>query len=134
MFDIGFWEIIVVAVVALLVVGPDEFPTLVRNIGGWLGRLRRFVSDTKNDHEQEFRKADELKQLMEREANIAAMHEQVDARSIKNDTPPPAPMSRRQQSESNPVSKQGLEPDAAVDTEVDTASTTAQDAPPVHKR
>jgi len=130
MFDIGFWEIIVVAVVALLVVGPDEFPTLVRNIGGWLGRLRRFVSDTKNDLEQEFRKADELKQLMEREANVAAMHEQVDARSIKNDSPPPAPVSRRHQAES----KQELESELAADTEVDTASTTAQDAPSVHKR
>ena len=91
MFDIGFWEIVVVAVVALLVVGPDEFPTLVRNIGGWLGKIRRFVSETKTELEQEFRKADELKQLMEREANMATLHEQVDARSIKNDTPPPAP-------------------------------------------
>jgi len=98
MFDIGFWEIVVVAVVALLVVGPDEFPTLVRNIGGWLGKIRRFVSETKNDLEQEFRKADELKQLVEREANMAALHEQVDARSIKSDTPPPAPAPRRAES------------------------------------
>jgi len=94
MFDIGFWEIVVVAVVALLVVGPDEFPTLVRNIGGWLGKIRRFVSDTRSELEQEFRKADELKQLMDREANMATLHEQVDARSIKNDTPPPAPVPR----------------------------------------
>lgn len=94
MFDIGFWEIVVVAVVALLVVGPDEFPTLVRNIGGWIGKIRRFISDTKNDLEQEFRKADELKQLVEREAEIADLHEQVDARSIKTDTPPPAPVPR----------------------------------------
>lgn len=95
MFDIGFWEIVVVAVVALLVVGPDEFPTLVRNIGGWLGKIRRFVSETRDDLEQEFRKADELKQLMEREANMATLHEQVDARSIKSNTPPPAPIPRR---------------------------------------
>ena len=51
MFDIGFWEIVVVAVVALLVVGPDEFPTLVRNIGGWLGKIRRFVSETREELE-----------------------------------------------------------------------------------
>ncbi|NOY62665.1 MAG: twin-arginine translocase subunit TatB, partial [Gammaproteobacteria bacterium] len=33
MFDIGFWEITVIAVIALLVVGPDEFPQLVRSVG-----------------------------------------------------------------------------------------------------
>ena len=114
MFDIGFWEIVVVAVVALLVVGPDEFPTLVRNIGGWLGKIRRFVSETREELEQEFRKADELKQLMEREANMAALHEQVDARSIKNDTPPPAPAPRRAVSEPAPQNA----------GEQDTASTT----------
>lgn len=130
MFDIGFWEIVVVAVVALLVVGPDEFPTLVRNIGGWLGRLRRFVSETKNDLEQEFRKADELKQLMEREANIAELHEQVDARSIKNDTPVPAPTPRRDASES---AQQDVKQEAVPDSDNDTAASGAAEAPSVRK-
>jgi len=85
MFDIGFWEIALIAVVALLVVGPDEFPALVRNIGAWIGKIRRFMSDTKNDLDREFRKAEEIKQLMEREANMATLHEQVDARKIKAD-------------------------------------------------
>ncbi len=83
MFDIGFWEIVVIAVVALLVVGPNEFPTLVRNIGRWLGKIRSFVSETKSDLDREFRKADELKQLLTKEAELARLHEQVDARTIK---------------------------------------------------
>ena len=82
MFDIGFWEILVIAVVALLVVGPNEFPVLVRTVGVWIGKVRRFMTETKNDLEQEFRKAEELKQLMEHEASLAELHEQVDARKI----------------------------------------------------
>ena len=120
MFDIGFWEIVVVAVVALLVVGPDEFPTLVRNIGGWLGKIRRFVSETKSELEQEFHKADELKQLMEREANMATLHEQVDARSIKSDTPPPAPIPRRATAET-------AQQDAAAEDAASTAVPGASD-------
>jgi len=83
MFDIGFSEIIVIAVVALLVVGPNEFPTLVRTIGAWIGKVRRFVSETKSDLDQEFRKADELKQLIKRESELASLHEKIDARTIK---------------------------------------------------
>jgi len=83
MFDIGFWEILVIAVVALLVVGPNEFPVLVRTIGVWIGKIRRFMAETKNDLDLEFRKAEELKQLMEREASLAELHEQVDARKIE---------------------------------------------------
>jgi sec-independent protein translocase protein TatB len=82
MFDIGFWEIALIAVVALLVVGPDEFPSLVRNIGAWIGKIRHFMTETKNDLDREFLKAEELKQMIERETSLAALHEQVDARKI----------------------------------------------------
>ena len=82
MFDIGFWEIMVIAVVALLVVGPDEFPTMVRNVSGWISKIRRFMSDTKDELDREFTKADELKRLLEREASLAELHERVDARKI----------------------------------------------------
>lgn len=83
MFDIGFWEILVIAIVALLVVGPDEFPALIRTVGVWIGKVRRFMAETKNELDVEFRKAEELKRLMDREASIAELHEQVDARKIE---------------------------------------------------
>ena len=78
MFDIGFWEIAVIAVVALLVVGPEEFPALVRTVGSWLGKVRRFLTDTKNDLEKEFHKADELKKRIEKEAEIVERHRKLD--------------------------------------------------------
>ncbi len=74
MFDIGFWEIAVIAVVALLVVGPEEFPALVRTIGSWLGKIRGFMSDAKSELEKEAGKAEELKRLIEQEARIAELH------------------------------------------------------------
>lgn len=55
MFDIGFWEIIIIAIVALLVVGPDKFPGLIRETARWGVRIRRFVVDTKREIEREVR-------------------------------------------------------------------------------
>lgn len=53
MFDIGFWELVVIAVVALLVVGPERLPQLVRDTGRWLRAARRMASDTRAQFERE---------------------------------------------------------------------------------
>src|SRR3569623_2020019 len=74
MFVIGFSEIILIAEVAMLVVGPKEFPTLVRNEAKWVGAIRRTVNSVKTDFEQEVHKADQIKRLMEREVEIAEAH------------------------------------------------------------
>lgn len=81
MFDIGFWEIVLIAVVALLVVGPNEFPALVRNIGQGLGKLRAFLGSVKSDLGYEIDKANEIKQMLEKEAEIARLHEIIDKNS-----------------------------------------------------
>ena len=63
MFDVGFFEFCVIAVVALLVVGPDRMPELARTAGRWVGKMKRFMNDVKGDLEREL-KADELRQMM----------------------------------------------------------------------
>ncbi len=78
MFDIGFLEIVLIGVVALLVVGPDEFPSLVRNIGRGLGKLRGFLGSVKSDLDYEIDKANEIKQMMEKETEIARLHEIIE--------------------------------------------------------
>jgi sec-independent protein translocase protein TatB len=60
MFDIGFWEIALIGVVALLVVGPQRMPELVRTTGRWIGRAQRIARELRNElereaHSQEFR-------------------------------------------------------------------------------
>ncbi|WP_300450902.1 Sec-independent protein translocase protein TatB [Accumulibacter sp.] len=62
MFDIGFSEMIVIAIVALVVIGPERLPKVARTAGHLLGRLQRYVSDVKSDINREIQ-LDELKKL-----------------------------------------------------------------------
>ncbi|GHU33883.1 Sec-independent protein translocase protein TatB [Betaproteobacteria bacterium] len=62
MFDIGFSELIVIGIVALVVIGPERLPKVARTTGVLLGRLQRYVSDVKADISREMQ-LDELKKL-----------------------------------------------------------------------
>lgn len=62
MFDISFTELLIIAVVALLVVGPERLPKLARTAGLLLGRLQRYVSDVKADISREMQ-IEELKRI-----------------------------------------------------------------------
>ncbi len=77
MFDIGFWELALIGVVALLVVGPDRLPALARTVGLWVGRIRRYVSTVREDIEAEIQ-ADELKKILEKPSDLNALQDIVD--------------------------------------------------------
>ena len=62
MFDIGFSERVVIAVVALIVLGPEKLPKVARTAGHLLGRLQRYVNDVKSDINREMQ-LEELKKL-----------------------------------------------------------------------
>ncbi|HKC43210.1 MAG TPA: Sec-independent protein translocase protein TatB [Burkholderiales bacterium] len=62
MFDIGFSELLVIAVVALLVIGPERLPKVARTAGHLFGRLQRYVNDVKADIQREI-ELEELKKL-----------------------------------------------------------------------
>ncbi|MFA5631667.1 MAG: Sec-independent protein translocase protein TatB [Porticoccaceae bacterium] len=63
MFDVSFMELLVVAVVALVVIGPERLPETVRNIALWIGRLRRMASRLYREVEQEMGMDDVRRQL-----------------------------------------------------------------------
>ncbi|BAO43652.1 Sec-independent protein translocase protein TatB [Thiolapillus brandeum] len=85
MFDIGFFELLLIAVVALLVIGPERLPTVARTAGMWIGRGRRMLMSVKADIEKEL-KAEELKRVLEEQARSTGMHEILDdTRSALND-------------------------------------------------
>ena len=65
MFDIGFWELLVIAVVALLVAGPERLPELLRDVSRWVAKLRRLALQTRHEFEQQLR-LDEVKNLNEK--------------------------------------------------------------------
>ncbi len=62
MFDIGFSEIVVIAVVALIVIGPERLPKTAKTLGLLFGRLQRYVSDVKADINREL-ELEELRNL-----------------------------------------------------------------------
>ena len=70
MFDVGFSELMVIAVVALIVIGPEKLPGVARTAGHLLGRLQRYVNDVKADINREMQ-LDELKKLQEQVAEEA---------------------------------------------------------------
>ena len=62
MFDVGFSEIMVIAVVALVVLGPEKLPKTARTLGHLFGRLQRYVADVKSDINRELQ-LEELKKM-----------------------------------------------------------------------
>ncbi len=62
MFDVGFWEISLIAIVALVVVGPERLPSLVNEAGKWAGRARATARDLKYDLQRQA-EFDELAKL-----------------------------------------------------------------------
>jgi sec-independent protein translocase protein TatB len=62
MFDIGFSELLVIAVVALIVIGPERLPKVARTLGHLFGRMQRYVNDVKADISREM-ELDELKKM-----------------------------------------------------------------------
>ncbi|PLW69094.1 Sec-independent protein translocase protein TatB [Pseudohalioglobus lutimaris] len=86
MFDIGFTELVIVAIVGLLVIGPERLPGAIRTGSAWLGRIKRGFNDIKQEVEQELHNdavMQELKktgqQLKDESAGISAgIREAVD--------------------------------------------------------
>src|SRR2546423_10631145 len=64
MFDVGFSEIVVIAVVALIVIGPERLPKTARTLGHLFGRLQRYVNDVKADISREM-ELEELRKLQQ---------------------------------------------------------------------
>ncbi|HKI75419.1 MAG TPA: Sec-independent protein translocase protein TatB [Pseudomonadales bacterium] len=67
MFDIGFPELLLVGIVALLVIGPDKLPETVRTVALWIGRIRRSLSEIKTEIENEIG-ADEIRRQLHNES------------------------------------------------------------------
>lgn len=84
MFDIGFTELLLVGIVALIVVGPDRLPGAVRTAGLWIGRIKRSFSAIKAEVEREIG-ADEIRrqlhneQILELEREMNAMKQSLNA-------------------------------------------------------
>jgi len=85
-FDVGFWELAIIAVIALLVIGPERLPKAARTAGLWVGRARRMVTDVKADIDREIREGDlaELKRAGEELKKTQSAVESAGAQIIED--------------------------------------------------
>ncbi|HRF88838.1 MAG: twin-arginine translocase subunit TatB [Cellvibrionales bacterium] len=74
MFDVGFSELLLTALVALVVFGPERLPQAARTAGLWIGRFKRVLSDTRREVERELG-ADDIRRQLHNEAIMKSLHE-----------------------------------------------------------
>ena len=77
MFDIGFSEIMVIGVVALVVIGPERLPRVAKTMGHLTGRMQRYVNEVKTDINREMEMADLNKFRQEVESTASAFESSV---------------------------------------------------------
>lgn len=87
MFDIGFWEISLILVLALIVLGPERLPGVAKKVGYWVGKGRRYIEGVKNEVSKEL-DSSELKRLLHNQGvQIEELKNQVNQTShdVKSD-------------------------------------------------
>lgn len=77
MFDIGFWEISLIFIIALLVVGPERLPRVARDVGLWVGKVRRYVAHVRSDIEREIN-AQEVRDMLEKPKELNDLYDVVE--------------------------------------------------------
>ncbi|MBA6419167.1 Sec-independent protein translocase protein TatB [Pseudomonas neustonica] len=116
MFDIGFLEMLVVAVLALLVLGPERLPGAIRTVSLTIGRIKRGFSDVRNQVEREIG-ADEIRQQLNNERIMAELEKSglnggSPAKSNSNVKPAgQQSVTQTQQTTQTPVDSAAEEPD-----------------------
>lgn len=94
MFDIGFWELGLIAVVGLLVIGPERLPDVARTVGKWIGSARRLMNTVQAEINAEVSKADELKRLLEEQSELKSVHEILETEISGEEERKPVPRAK----------------------------------------
>ena len=102
MFDIGFAELIIIAIVGLLVIGPERLPGAIRTGSAWLGRIKRGFNDIKREVEQELHNDAVMQELKKTQQQIkdetAGLREEVNRAAADMD-PDSGPESEKPRAE-----------------------------------
>ena len=129
MFDIGFTELLLCLVIALVVIGPEQLPETVRTIGLWIGRLKRSLRDTRSEIERQIG-ADDIRRQLHNEEIMRSLEET--RRNMENailsgeqqpQQPDPDELARRQAQARHYGPPQELPDHAHLDTQASAANT-----------
>ena len=77
MFDVGFWEILLILVLALVVLGPERLPQAARTVGYWVGKARRYIEGVKSEVEKEFDSTELKRMLHNQEVQIKELQSKL---------------------------------------------------------
>ena len=141
MFDISWGKLVIIGVVALIVIGPKELPTVLRTVGQWMGKIRRMASEFQGQFQEAMREAEMADLKKQFDDTTAAVKSTFDTTDIKNElekmiqeptatsttsvstsptTPPSDPTAPQQQASTDPVAlgTAPVAPAPAVDVSV----------------
>ena len=85
MFDVGIWELAVIGVVALVVLGPERLPKVARTAGHLFGRLQRYVAQVKSDINREMEAAELGKVKSEFENAAQSFKQEIESKAAETD-------------------------------------------------
>jgi len=85
MFDVGIWELAVIGVIALVVLGPERLPQVARTAGHLFGRLQRYVAQVKADINREMETAELSKVKSEFESAARSFKQDVESSAAETD-------------------------------------------------
>jgi len=88
MFDIGFWELCLVGLISLLVIGPQQLPKVACIIGFWLGKINQLSTHVKQEIQEELHQ-EEIQQFLKKQNDLSELNEliQLDTpEKVINDT------------------------------------------------
>ena len=77
MFDVGFWEILLLLVLALVVIGPERLPGAARKAGYYVGKARRYIEGVRSEVESELDVTEFKRMLHNQEVQINELQEQL---------------------------------------------------------
>jgi sec-independent protein translocase protein TatB len=97
MFDVGFFELVLIGLVALIVIGPERLPRVARAAGLWIGRARRTFTAVKDEIDRELR-AEELKEILRKQADSESLERIIES-------PPKPGRTRAEASEPEPTER-----------------------------
>ena len=91
MFDVGFWEILLILVMALVIIGPERLPGAARKAGFFVGKARRYIEGVRNEVESELDVNEFKRMLHNQEVQINELQQQLKTSvdEVKADMPDP---------------------------------------------